>query len=174
MDSFIIIPEVIPISTSPCTVVIIPDKAMSVAPIVVAAVGNLSDENIRAGLNILSCVPTAVLEPGDAVLYIFPIAIPHKVDCDVFPVITMALVDSKGVAALLLAIPEVPSQLHESVIIATECDVVVDGGGGVERFALIVVRVRCHVRVTEGFSRSIKAKKWPVKTSKLIWRVMGE
>merc|ERR1712212_702956 len=136
--------------------------------------GNLSDENIRASLNILSRVPSAVLEPGDAVLHIVPLPIPHKIDGDMFPVVAMTLVHSKGVAALLLAIPEVPSQLHKSVIIATESDVVVDWGGGVERFALVVVLVCCHIRITEGFSRSIKAKKWPKKTSKLVWRLVGE
>ena len=42
---------------------------------------------------------------------------------------------------IVMASFPLPSKLQESVIISTESDVVVDRGGGVERFALVVVLV---------------------------------
>ena len=109
---FIVVPEVVPVSATPGAVVSLPDKPMSVTPVVIAPVSHLPDPDIRVCLHVVPRVVTGVLVKCDRIL-LPNISSFDEVDVDVLPVVIMAVVHAKGITSLLLAIPKVPGKFQE-------------------------------------------------------------
>lgn len=139
----VIIPEVVPVSTAPGTVVSLPDKPHSVTPVVVTPMGNLTNVHVRTLLRIVSGVEARMLIKSNRVL-LPGLVSQDEVDGDVLPVIIVSMIHSEGITASLEAVPEVPGQFEE---ISTADYLVVDRSRGVEPGTAPVVTVGGLVRI---------------------------